>query len=143
MQTVKYGRPAARPFYNLSLFAYGFLLVVFCLLITACSLVEDVPPVADAGQDQTVKLGAPIVLSAVKSRELDGGKIVEYRWTITGTPKGKESELNKVIATTPISTTTFQLPNDDSAVGVWTFELRVTDDGNNRAANDVRVTVTK
>ena len=68
-----------------------------CLLLAACSLVEDVPPVADGGKDQTVKLGAPITLDASKSREIDGGRIVEYRWTIIGVPKGKEDQLNRVI----------------------------------------------
>lgn len=120
----------------------GLLLAVCCLLLAACSLVEDVPPVADAGQDQTVKLGAPITLDASKSREIDGGKIVEYRWTITGVPKGKEDQLNKVVATTADPRTGIQLPVDAGAVGVWTLEVRVTDDGGNRAANEVHVTVT-
>ena len=62
------------------------LLPAFCLLLTACALVEDVPPVADAGQDQTVKLGTPLTLDASRSREIDGGTIVEYRWTIIGVP---------------------------------------------------------
>lgn len=142
-QNGEYGKPSSPPFYCLWLFVYGVLLSAFCLLTTACSLIEDVPPVADAGQDQTVKLSAPIMLNASKSREIDGGKIVEYRWTIIGAPKGKEGELNRVIAATQTPTVTIQLPNDDGAVGVWTFELRVTDNGNNRAANEVRVTVTK
>ena len=113
------------------------------LLLTACALVEDVPPVADAGKDQTVKLGAPIVLDASKSREIDGGRIVEYRWTIIGVPKGKEAELNKTIATTTEPQATIQLPGDDGALGVWTLELRVTDDGGNRAANEVHLTLVK
>jgi K319-like protein len=124
----------------------GVVYLCVCLLfflLAACSLVEDVPPVADAGRDQSVKLGAPITLDASQSREIDGGKIVEYRWTIIGVPKGKESELNKVAATTTDAKATIQLPNDDGALGVWTLELRVTDDGGNRAANDVRVTLTK
>ncbi|MEP7199595.1 MAG: hypothetical protein ABI874_07250 [Chloroflexota bacterium] len=113
------------------------------MLLTACALVEDVPPVADAGKDQTVKLGAPIVLDASKSREIDGGRIVEYRWTIIGVPKGKEAELNKTIATTTEPQATIQLPGDDGALGVWTLELRVTDDGGNRAANEVHLTLVK
>ncbi len=119
----------------------GLLLAVCCLLLAACSLVEDVPPVADAGQDQTVKLGAPITLDASKSREIDGGKIVEYRWTITGVPKGQEDQLNKVVATTADAQTHIQLPADAGAVGTWTLELRVTDDGGNRAANEVHITI--
>ena len=113
-----------------------------CLLLAACSLVEDVPPVADGGKDQTVKLGAPITLDASKSREIDGGRIVEYRWTIIGVPKGKEDQLNRVITTTTEAQTTVQLPTDSGAAGVWTLELRVTDDGGNRAANEVHITLT-
>ena len=86
-----------------------------CLLLAACSLVEDVPPVADGGKDQTVKLGAPITLDASKSREIDGGRIVEYRWTIIGVPKGKEDQLNRVITTTTEAQTTVQLPTDSGA----------------------------
>ena len=112
-----------------------------CLLLAACSLVEDVPPVADAGPDQTVKLGAPVSLDASKSREIDGGKIVQYQWTITGVPKGKEDQLNKVVATTADPRTSVQLPADAGAVGVWTLEVRVTDDGGNRAANEVHITI--
>ncbi len=101
------------------------------------------PPVADAGTDQSVKLGSPISVDASKSREIDGGKIVEYRWTIIGVPKGKEDQLNKVVATTADAKTTIQLPSDDGAAGVWTLELRVMDDGGNRAANEVHITLTK
>ena len=118
------------------------LTALCCLLLAACSLVEDVPPVADGGKDQTVKLGAPITLDASKSREIDGGRIVEYRWTIIGVPKGKEDQLNRVITTTIDAQTTIQLPTDSGATGVWTLELRVTDDGGNRAANEVHITLT-
>lgn len=121
-----------------------YLCTCFLVLwLTACSLVEDVPPVADAGQDQTVQLGSPIVLDGSKSREIDGGKIVEYRWRITGVPKGKEAELNKILATTAEPKVEIQLPNDDAAMGLWTIELRVMDDGGNRAANEVHITLTK
>ncbi len=119
----------------------GTLLLV--LLIAACSLVEDVPPVADAGPDQNVKVGTPVALDASKSREIDGGRIVQYQWTITGVPKGEENSLNQVLATTTVPTATIQLPGDDSALGVWTLELFVTDDGGNRAANEVHITLVK
>jgi hypothetical protein len=117
--------------------------MVLALLPTACSLVEDVPPVADAGADQTVKLGSPITLDASKSREIDGGKIVEYRWTVIGVPKGKEDWLNKLLATANDPRQTVQLPADDGALGVWTIELRLTDDGGNRSANEVHITLVK
>ena len=116
---------------------------IIVLLLAGCGLVEDVPPVADAGKDQTVKLGATVALDASKSREIDGGRIVEYRWTIIGVPKGKESDVNRVVATAPGPQTSIELPADDGALGVWTLELRVTDDGGNRAANEVHVTLVK
>ena len=116
---------------------------ILALLLAGCGLVEDVPPVADAGKDQTVKLGATVSLDASKSREIDGGRIVEYRWTIIGVPKGKESDVNRVVGTAPGAQTSIELPADDGALGVWTLELRVTDDGGNRAANEVHVTLVK
>ena len=120
------------------------LLSTLYFLLTACALVEDVPPVAHAGDDQkAVKLGTPILLDASKSREIDGGTIVEYRWTISGAPKGKENELNKIIVTSKEPKAQVQLPNDEGALGVWTLELRVTDNSGNRAANDVRITLVK
>jgi hypothetical protein len=122
-------------------FALGCALVLF--LLAGCALIEDVPPVADAGKDQTVKLGTAITLDASKSREIDGGRIVEYRWTIIGAPKGKEGDFNRIVATSTEPTTTAELPGDDGALGVWTLELRVTDDGGNRAANEVHVTLVK
>lgn len=116
---------------------------IVVLLLAGCGLVEDVPPVADAGKDQSAKLGAAIALDASKSREIDGGRIVEYRWTIIGVPKGKESDVNRVVSTGISAQTSIQLPGDDGAAGVWTLELRVTDDGGNRAANEVHITLTR
>ena len=114
---------------------------VIILLLAGCGLVEDVPPVADAGKDQTVKAGTPVALDASKSREIDGGRIVEYRWTIIGVPKGKEGDVNRIVATGASPQASVDLPGDDGAVGVWTLELRVTDDGGNRAANEVHITL--
>jgi hypothetical protein len=122
-------------------FAPGCAIVL--LLLAGCALIEDVPPVADAGKDQTVKLGTAVTLDASKSREIDGGRIVEYRWMITGAPKGKEGDLTRIVATTTEPQTTIELPGDDGALGVWTLELRVTDDGGNRAANEVHITLGK
>jgi hypothetical protein len=118
-------------------------MLLLLMLPTACALVEDVPPVADAGPDQSVKLGTPITLDASKSREIDGGNIVSYRWTVTGVPKGKEDWLNKVLVTAADPKPTVQLPSDDGALGVWTIEMRATDDGGNLAANEVHITLVK
>ncbi len=117
--------------------------IVLAALLASCALMEDVPPVANAGTDQSVKLGAPIALDASKSREIDGGTIVEYRWTVTGVPKGKEDFLSRVLSTGKEPKVSVQLPADDGALGVWTIEVFVTDDGGNRASNDVRITLTK
>jgi hypothetical protein len=119
------------------------VLLVLAAVLASCALMEDVPPVANAGADQTVKLGSPVTLDASKSREIDGGAIVEYRWTITGVPKGKEDFLSRVVSTGKEPKTSAQLPADDGALGVWTLEVFVTDDGGNRAANDVRITLVK
>ena len=119
------------------------LILLLLILPTACALVEDVPPVADAGPDQSVKLGTPITLDASKSREIDGGTIVSYKWTVTGVPKGKEDWLNKVLITAADPKPTVQLPSDDGAAGVWTIEMRATDNGGNLAANEVHITLVK
>ena len=89
---------------------------IVVLLLSGCGLVEDVPPVADAGKDQTLKLGATVALDASKSREIDGGRIVEYRWMIIGVPRGKESDVNRVVATVAAAQTTIELPADDGAL---------------------------
>ena len=123
--------------------ALSILVLLLLMLPTACSLVEDVPPVADAGADQTVKLGAPITLDASKSREIDGGQIAGYQWTVIGVPKGKEDWLNKQLAKGTDAKQTVQLPSDDGALGVWTIEMRVTDDGGNLAANEVHITLVR
>lgn len=133
----------ARIWFYVSHSTHLLLMLLLLMLPTACALVEDVPPVADAGPDQSVKLGTPITLDASKSREIDGGNIVSYRWTVTGVPKGKEDWLNKVLVTAADPKPTVQLPSDDGALGVWTIEMRATDDGGNLAANEVHITLVK
>lgn len=137
-------QPIANPAHRLARNAIRWtVLLILTLILAACGLMEDVPPVAHAGTDQSVKLGAPVALDASKSREIDGGTIIEYRWVVTGVPKGKEEFLNKVLSTSKEPKASVQLPSDDGALGVWTIEVFVTDDGGNRAANDVRITLTK
>ncbi len=88
----------------------------------------NVPPVADAGTDQTVTLAsgastAPVTLSATSSTDPDGGGIVAYAWSIDGVP-----------VATGVSPT-INLPE-----GVHVVTLLVTD--NRGGTDDDSVTIT-
>jgi PKD repeat protein len=88
----------------------------------------NVPPVANAGADQTVTLAsgsstAPITLDGTGSVDPDAGGIVAYAWSIDGTP----------VATGPS-------PTINLAEGIFTVTLLVTD--NRGGTDDDTVTIT-
>ncbi len=88
----------------------------------------NVPPVANAGADQTVTLAsgsstAPITLDGTGSADPDAGGIVAYAWSIDGTP----------VATGPS-------PTINLAEGTFTVTLLVTD--NRGGTDDDTVTIT-
>jgi hypothetical protein len=96
-------------------------------------LVDVGAPIANAGPDRNAVAGATVALDGSASSD-PRGVITLYRWTQTAGP-------NVVLSQPSAVTTAFTAP-PVSAATVLTFELRVTDDGGNTAADSVNVTVT-
>jgi hypothetical protein len=86
---------------------------------------DNQPPVADAGVDQTVTEESSVTLDGSGSSDPDGS-IVSYLWT----------EGSTTLSTTVSFTKT------DFSVGVHTLTLTVTDDDGATDADDVNITVT-
>ena len=93
----------------------------------------NVPPVADAGADQTVNEGATVTLDGSGSTDIDDG-IATYLWTQTG---GKQTILSNPNAQNP----TFTAPNVPSAGDILVFQLTVTDAGDLTDTDTVSITV--
>ncbi|MCO5240357.1 MAG: PKD domain-containing protein [Chitinophagaceae bacterium] len=88
------------------------------------------PPIADAGNDQTIDLPvSSITLDGSNSVAL-AGSIVSYRWNKLSGPSGE-----KIATPTSVSTTVSGLIK-----GVYQFELKVTD--NNGVSSTATVTIT-
>jgi alpha-tubulin suppressor-like RCC1 family protein len=92
----------------------------------------NLPPIANAGNDTTVKLPVTdITLNGTKSYDPDG-TIVSYDWY-------KLSGPNSALTITNSNTATPQIYG--LAAGVYVFELRVTDNQGATATGDVTITV--
>jgi hypothetical protein len=81
----------------------------------------NVPPIADAGVDQTAAEGSQVVLDASNSTDADDG-IASYRWRQTSGPIVNLSGANSA---TPV----FIAPDVESAGASLAFEVTVTDAG--------------
>lgn len=118
-------------------------LMVFTLALTGCALATKAPPIANAGQDVTVRVGDKVTWDGSRSYDPDGGEIVYYQWRITATPEGREPEIGTVLREGPDaaiwSTARFSAPED---VGRWVIELQVTDEESRSATDDMTLTVT-
>ncbi|HOT92133.1 MAG TPA: PKD domain-containing protein [Anaerolineae bacterium] len=100
------------------------------LITVAAPPVQNRPPVADAGPDQTVAPGALVTLDGAASSDPDGDALL-YRWRQTG---------GAAVSFTPtLSRTTFLA----ASPGVLTFTLTVTDTGGLAHSDSVVVTVEK
>src|SRR5215211_1487415 len=90
------------------------------------------PPIADAGPDQTaVQPGQRVTLDGSKSRDPDG-TIVSYSWSLAGCPGGCANPI-RVQPNSMVASPTFTAPQ---TTGVYTFELKVTDDKGASSAPD-------
>jgi chitodextrinase len=61
---------------------------------------ENSPPVADAGQDQQVRVGDLVTLDGRNSYDPDGD-LITYNWTITEAPSGSNALLNNPTSVMP------------------------------------------
>jgi len=99
------------------------------LLITV--LKPNDPPVADAGPDQSVRVGDPVTLDGSDSRDPDG-EILEYEWTCTS---------HQVTLSDPSSASPTFTPD---TAGIYNFRLRVRDDNDTWSDPDtMNVTVSE
>ncbi|QTA91028.1 PKD domain-containing protein [Desulfonema magnum] len=94
---------------------------------------ENQPPVADAGQDQTVSKGDFVTLDGSDSEDTDG-EIVSYSWRQTG---GTVVNLSDTADPKPTFTAMTAILKSESL----TFELVVTDDGGLQHTDSVTVNI--
>ncbi|VFQ44461.1 PKD domain-containing protein [Desulfoluna butyratoxydans] len=92
------------------------------------------PPVADAGDAQTVPVGTEVTLSGAGSSDPDGS-IAAYRWT---QKSGPVVTLSDATVVAPVFTALADSPNGSTL----TFELTVTDNGGLTATDRVLINVT-
>ena len=84
----------------------------------------NIPPIADAGADQTIKTGDTVVFDGSGSADSDG-TIVSFTWSVNGT----------IISTD----TTFS--TDTLSAGIHNFILQIEDDGGTTDTDTVTITV--
>jgi len=104
---------AARSYTAIVTAANGISMVAANTLVTITNL----PPVANAGSDQNVKVSAPVTLNGSASSDPDGHTPLTYRWKQTG---GTSVILSNAAAVSP----SFTAPSTPT---VLTFTLTVTD----------------
>jgi len=116
--------------------------MLLALVLTGCALVTKAPPVANAGLDVTVRIGESVSYDGSRSVDLDGGRIVYYRWYIMGAPEGREDQIGVVIREgEDAATWTTSSPAGEEDLGEWLIELKVTDDEGQSATDDLILTV--
>src|SRR5207342_1655231 len=93
---------------------------------------QNVPPKADAGDDQKVEVNTAVKLDGGKSSD-DDGKIVSYKWEQTDGPKVDLKNADE-------QTATFDVP-DSAADSKLTFKLTVVDDKDASNSDDATVEV--
>jgi hypothetical protein len=91
---------------------------------------SNIPPVANAGTDQTLSLPLTQFTLTGSGTDVDG-TVGGYLWTKISGPAGG------VISSPTSATTLITSPN----VGVYTYRLQVTDNGNATSTDDVQITI--
>ena len=94
----------------------------------------NVPPKADAGDDQKVEVNTEVKLDGGKSSDEDG-KIASYKWEQTDGPEVDLKQADK-------QTSTFDVP-ESAADSKLVFTLTVVDDKGDSASDDLVVEVQK
>ena len=92
---------------------------------------SSVPPVANAGPNQFVNIGATVQLNGSGSTDLNGS-LLSYHWTMTGLPANSMATLSNPNIVNP--TFTADLP------GTYQAQLVVNDGYNNSASSTVTIT---
>ena len=95
------------------------------------SLDENTPPMADAGADREVAVGASVELDGAGSMDADGDGL-SYAWAIVSAPA--DSTVTLAAATTPVATLVPDLP------GIYLLQLIVDDGRAQSAASTVMIT---
>ena len=97
---------------------------------TSLLFVQNHLPVANAGLNREVKIGAPVTLDASNSLDVDGPETLSYQWSLTNGPRAFVTNAQSAKATF--------VPTQP---GIYTFRLLVQDDGGEHDEGHVQVTV--
>ncbi len=126
-------------------FAWIFAFTILVgLALTGCALATKAPPRADAGPDVTVHIGEIVSYDSSLSIDLDGGKIVYYRWRVASAPEGREDEIGRLLHEgQDAAVWSSDVPLAEQDVGEWIIELEVTDDEGQSAIDDLALTVVR
>ena len=104
-------------------------------VVTVTATVNNVPPVANAGEDQSVMLGAQgtlITLDGTNSTDANAGDVISYTWTLSK-PTGSNATLDSNSVSKPKFTA--------DVVGTYLATLTVSDGKANSTPVSVRVVV--
>jgi len=92
---------------------------------------NNIAPIADAGNDQTVMEFENVMLDGSSSTDVDG-TIVSYQWTQVSDPE---------LSSTSVANPTFVAPEVESEDIVLRFSLKVTDNSGDTTTDEVDITV--
>lgn len=99
------------------------------------SVIPNQPPVANAGTDQTVRVGSTVSLDGTASADPDENTPLTFAWSIVSKPSGSSATLSSTSESMPSVTT--------DKVGDYVFSLIVTDSlGAASLPDEVRISTT-
>jgi N-acetylneuraminic acid mutarotase len=116
----------ARMLHTATLLSNGQVLVAggtngYTFLASAELYHSNAPPVANAGLDQTVHMGAAVNLNGSGSSDPDGNLPLTYKWRFVSKPPGSAATLSNDTAVSP------SFVADVLSIEPWILELVVTD----------------